>query len=86
MHLFVAFGTQRDQVSLRIAATLTAELPVVYLQPLHTAADLAAPRVPLQNPPKEIAICLVTEPQSRHFQPQVAHEGLPLISDKNAPC
>jgi hypothetical protein len=50
MHARMAFSAQRDQVVFLIAAGLAAKLKVVYLQILHTAADLAAPAVALQYP------------------------------------
>jgi hypothetical protein len=50
MHARVTFSAQCDQILLLVAARLAAKLKVVYLQILHTAADLAAPAVALQYP------------------------------------
>jgi len=51
MHLFVAFGAQRDQVLFLVPAGLAAEFEVMHLQLLHAAAELAAPAVALQHLP-----------------------------------
>ena len=45
MHLFVAFGAQRDQVLFLVATQLATVLEVMYLQLLHATADLASPSV-----------------------------------------
>jgi hypothetical protein len=65
MHLFVAFGAQRDQVLFLIAPRVATEFEVVYLQVLHAATDLAAPAVSLQYLPVKFAVAVWAESQSR---------------------
>jgi len=64
MHLFVAFGTQRDQVLFLVPAGLAAELEVMHLQLLHAAAELAAPTVALQYLAMQRAISRRIKPES----------------------
>ena len=51
MYSLMAAGTERNQVLFGIAAGAASKLNVVYLQVLHSAADLAAPAIALQDPP-----------------------------------
>jgi len=49
MHLFVAFGAQRDQVVFFVATRMAPEFEVVPLQVVHATANLAAPSIALQH-------------------------------------
>jgi hypothetical protein len=63
----MAWGTQCDQVVLRILAQLTAELLVMNLRIAQTAARLTSPAIPLQNFTTELLVGLWRKSQSRMF-------------------
>jgi hypothetical protein len=54
----MATGAQGDQVGIFVGALLTAQLPVMDLQVLPGAADLASPAVPLHDPLAKLLVRL----------------------------
>ncbi len=86
MHLFVAFGAQRDQVLFLVAARLASEFDVVHLQVLHTPADLASPAVALQHLVVQVTIALRIESESRGFDTDAVHDAFRLTSERKASC
>ena len=63
----VAFSAQCDQVLFLVSARLAAEFQMVYLEVLHTSANLAAPAVAFQHLAMQFAIARGVESQSRAF-------------------
>src|ERR1019366_1088466 len=86
MHLFVAFGTQRDQVLVLVVARLAAKFKVMHLQVLHATASLAAPAVALQHLAMQFPIARRIESQSRAFAADLLHEVCPATSERKACC
>ena len=67
MHFLMASGTQRDQVVLGVVAQSTAELLVMNLKIVQTAARLTFPSIPLQNFSTELRVGLGRKSQTRMF-------------------
>jgi hypothetical protein len=63
----MASGTQRDQVVLGVVAQSTAELLVMNLKIVQTAARLTFPSIPLQNFATELLVGPGRKPQTRMF-------------------
>jgi hypothetical protein len=73
MYFLMAWGTQCDQVVLRILAQLTAELLVMNLKIAQTAARLTSPAIPLQDFSTELLVGLARKPQPPMFWPDCTH-------------
>lgn len=82
----VALSTECNQVLFLVATRLAAEFEMVYLQALHTAAELTAPSVAFQHLPLQFAIALGIESDSSAFEADVCHEACRPTSDRKASC
>lgn len=67
MHSCVAISTQGDQVLFQVVTRMAAEFQLMD-QPLHGAADLAAPAVALQHLPMQFAVAGRVESKLRRFE------------------
>jgi hypothetical protein len=67
MYFLMTGRTQRDQVVLGVVAPVTAELLVMNLKIVQTAARLTFPSIPLQNFATELLVGLGRKSQTRMF-------------------
>jgi len=87
MHLFVAFGAQRDQVVFFVATRMAPEFEVVPLQVVHATANLAAPSIALQHLSMQSAVARRIKPQPWRFAAELLlHEAFPLTSERKVSC
>src|SRR5437870_12930286 len=84
MYFLMTGRTQSDQVFLGILAQMTAELLVMNLKIVQTAARLTFPSIPLQNFATELLVGLWRKAQSRMFWSDRIHAARLLACDKNA--
>jgi len=86
MNLFVTLSTQCNQILFLIAARVTTEFEVVYLEVLHTAAELASPAVTLQHLPMQFAIGPRIKPEAWALEADGIHEAFWLTPDRKDSC
>ena len=76
MHTSMAVRAKGDQVRFHIISRVAAELKVMHLQAVHSAACLAAPPVTPQNLTVQFAITPGVEPEWRVLaETLLLHEG-----------
>jgi hypothetical protein len=86
MHFGMAFGADRDQVLFCVMARTPAGLLVMNLYVLHSAADLTAPAVTLENLAPQLAVALWIHSKARLLAVNRLHAYFPTNWDRKASC
>jgi hypothetical protein len=80
----MAISAQRNQVLLAILSALTAELLVVYLQPIPTATVLASPSISFQDLQAQSFVRLGVQTLRNSFLKYSVHDALPFTWVRNS--